>query len=128
MEKTVIVSGKEVRMRATALIPRLYRIRFGRDMISDMNRLMKAYKKASNLPADATEEEKQDAQLSAVDLTIFEDVAYMMVRHAGGTDVPDTPEEWMDSFDGIFSIYEVMPTILELWGENTKTTSVSKKN
>lgn len=128
MEKTVIVSGKEVRMRATALIPRLYRIRFGRDMISDMNRLMKAYKKASNLPADATEEEKQDAQLSAVDLTIFEDVAYMMVRHAGDTDVPDTPEEWMDSFDGIFSIYEVMPTILELWGENTKTTSVSKKN
>lgn len=126
MEKTIVVDGKEVRMRASALIPRLYRFKFGRDMISDMRQLQKAYQKATNLPKDATEEEKQDAQLSALDLTIFENVAFMMVKHAGG-DVPDTPEEWLDSFDGIFSIYEVLPTILELWGENSRTTSIPKK-
>lgn len=126
MEKTVIVDGKEVRMRASALIPRLYRVKFGRDMIADMNRLKRAYNRAANLPKDATEEERQDAQLSALDLTIFENVAYMMVRHAGD-DIPDTAEEWLDSFDGVFSIYEVLPAILDLWHLTNETTSIPKK-
>ena len=126
MEKTVIIDGKEVRMRASALIPRLYRVKFGRDMIADMRQLQKAYNRARNLPKDATEEERQDAQLSVMDLTIFENVAYMMVKH-GGNDIPDTAEEWLDSFDGVFSIYEVLPTILELWHMTNQTTSVPKK-
>ena len=113
MEKIVIVDGKEVRMRASALIPRLYRVKFGRDMIADM-------------PKDATEEERQDAQLSVMDLTIFENVAYMMVKH-GGNDIPDTAEEWLDSLSGVFSIYEVLPAILELWHMTNQTTSVPKK-
>ena len=126
MERTVVVGGKEVKMRASALIPRLYRFKFGRDMISDMNQLRKAFAKAKNLPEDATEEERHDAQLSIIDLTIFENVSYMMAKHAG-EDIPDTPEEWLDSIDGVFSIYEVLPVILELWGESTKTTSIPKK-
>ena len=126
MEKIVIVDGKEVRMRASALIPRLYRVKFGRDMIADMRQLQKAYNRARSLPKDATEEERQDAQLSVMDLTIFENVAYMMVKH-GGNDIPDTAEEWLDSFDGVFSIYEVLPTILELWHMTNQTTSVPKK-
>lgn len=126
MEKTVIVGGKEIRMRASALIPRLYRIKFGRDMIADMRQLQKAYNRAANLPKDATEEERQDAQLTALDLTIFENVAFMMVKHAGG-DIPDTAEEWLDSIDGVFSIYEVLPAIMELWGMTNHTTSVPKK-
>lgn len=126
MEKTVIVGGNEIRMRASALIPRLYRIKFGRDMIADMRQLQKAYNRAANLPKDATEEERQDAQLTALDLTIFENVAFMMVKHAGG-DIPDTAEEWLDSIDGVFSIYEVLPAIMELWGMTNHTTSVPKK-
>lgn len=126
MEKTVIVDGKEVRMRASALIPRLYRIKFGRDMIADMRQLQKAYAKRMQLPADATQEEIQDAQLSAVDLTLFENVAYMMVKHADRT-APDSPEEWLDSLSGVFSIYEILPTILDLWHLTNATTSVPAK-
>ncbi len=126
MERTVIVSGKEVKMRASALIPRLYRFRFKRDMVADMHQLQRAFNKANNLPKDATEEERQAAQLSVADLTIFENVAYIMVKHAG-EDVPDTPEAWLDSFDGVFSVYEVLPTILDLWGANGQTTSIPKK-
>ena len=126
MEKTVIIDGKEVRMRASALIPRLYRVKFGRDMIADMRQLQKAYNRARSLPKDATEEERQDAQLSVMDLTIFENVAYMMVKH-GGNDIPDTAEEWLDSLSGVFSIYEVLPAILELWHMTNQTTSVPKK-
>lgn len=126
MERTVIVDGKEVRMRASALIPRLYRIKFGRDMIADMRQLQKAYQKASRLSEDATEEEKLDAQLTAVDLTIFENVAYMMVKHADPT-APDSSDEWLDSLDGVFSIYEILPIILELWHLTNQTTSVPAK-
>ena len=127
MTRTVNIGGKEVRMRASALIPRLYRVQFGRDMILDMRQLLKSYNKAvKSLGKDVTEEQRQAAQLSMMDLTIFENVAYMMIKHAG-EDVPPTPDEWLDSIDGIFSIYNVMPTILELWGENQKTTSIPKK-
>ena len=65
-------------MRASALIPRLYRVQFGRDMISDMRQLIKSYNKAVKAwGKDVTEEQRQDAQLSMMDLTIFENVAYM---------------------------------------------------
>lgn len=126
MERTVTIDGKEVKMRASALIPRLYRFKFGRDMIADMRQLQKAYQKATNLPADATEEEKQDAQFSVLDLTLFENMAYMMVKHADSS-IPDSPDEWLDSISGIFSIYEVFPVILELWTATNRTTSIPKK-
>lgn len=127
MEKTVVIDGKEVKMRASALVPRLYRFRFARDMISDMRQLQKSFKKTTSLPQDATEEEKQDAQLSVMDLTIFENVAYIMAKHADTKNVPSSMEEWLDGFDGVFSIYEVLPVILELWGLSNQTTSISKK-
>ena len=126
MEKTISVGGKDVRMRASALIPRLYRHKFRRDMIADMRQLEKDFKKATNLPENATEEEIQDAELSVLDLTIFENVAWLMIRHAG-EDVPDDPDEWLDTIDGVFSIYEVLPQILEMWEANLETTSVPRK-
>ena len=41
MVEILNIDGKEVKMRASALIPRIYRFRFGRDMIQDMNSLRK---------------------------------------------------------------------------------------
>lgn len=126
MERTVEIDGKAVKLRASALIPRLYRFRFGRDLIADMNQLNRAYRKAQSLPANATEEERAEAQLSAADLTIFENVAYLMAKHAGEP-VPDSPDEWLDGMEGVFSVYRILPAILELWGENNHTTSTAKK-
>lgn len=126
MERTVIISGKETRMRASALIPRLYRYKFNRDVVRDMAALRKAYKKASELPEGATEEEREEAQLSALDLTIFENIAWLMIRHAG-EDIPDNPDDWLDSIDGVFSVYEIMPVVLELWEVNQAQTSVPVK-
>ena len=40
-EKTIItVGGVEIPMRASALVPRLYRVKFGRDMIRDMPQIL----------------------------------------------------------------------------------------
>ena len=41
--------------------------------------------------------------------------------------IPDTPEEWLDGFN-TFSIYQVLPQIIELWGLNTQTDVQAKKN
>lgn len=125
MEKIIKVGDKEVKMRASALIPRLYRFRFKRDMIRDMLTLKKAYKKAEELPEDATDEQIEEAQLSALDLTIFENVAYVMAKHADNS-LPETPDEWLDEFE-MFSIYEVLPQILDLWNLSQVQTSLPKK-
>lgn len=125
MEKKVMIGGKEYRMRASALIPRLYRFKLGRDMVADMNQLTKSYQKILK-SKKASKEEKRDAQFSMADLTIFENVAFMMVKHAG-EDIPDTPEEWLDSIEGVFSIYEILPDILSLWSANNAQTSTPGK-
>lgn len=59
------------------------------------------------------------------DLEIFENVAYIMAYHADNS-IPPTIEKWLDQFD-MFSIYEVLPQILELWGQNMMTEVQAKK-
>ncbi len=115
-EKTVLVSGKEVRFRSSAAIPRLYRIKFKRDIFKDLSKLESSYKGK----ADDGEE------LQIEDLEIFENVAYIMAYHADPT-IPGTIEDWLDEFE-MFSIYQVLPEILELWGANLVTDIESKKN
>lgn len=125
MEKVINIGGKDVKMRASALIPRMYRFKFGRDILRDMTSLKKAFKKRSELPEDATDEQKEEATLSEINLMIFENVAYIMAKHADPT-IPDDPDEWLDGFE-MFSIYEVFPEILNMWELNNATTSQPKK-
>lgn len=126
MIKTVIIDGKEYRMRASALTPRLYRAFFKRDMIRDMQNLLNAYNKLLTLPDEATEEEKNDANLLVLDhLEVFENVAWIFCKE-GGENVGNSPEEWLDTIEGMFSIYEAMPTIIDIWAENQTTTSNPK--
>lgn len=126
MDKTIKIDGKNVKFRATALTPRLYRGFFLRDMVRDMNKLRKAYNKAASLGENATDEERQEAQLSAMDLEIFENAAYIMARHATPDTIAKSPDEWLDSFN-MFSIYEILPQLLELWALNEAQTSTPKK-
>ena len=59
------------------------------------------------------------------DLEIFENVAYIMAYHADNS-IPASIDDWLDQFD-MFSIYEVLPQILELWGDNLATEVEAKK-
>ena len=115
MEKVIQIDGKDVKFRATAALPRMYRIKFGRDMMKDMVRLGKAYEGSK---------EKED-EFEIMDLELFENVAYIMAKHAD-KDVPTDPSEWLEGFS-LFSIYEVLPQLIELWEINTQTTVKPKK-
>lgn len=59
MERAITVDGKEVKMRASALIPRLYRFKFGRDMIRDLAQLKKNFEAVTKNMEDASEDEKR---------------------------------------------------------------------
>ena len=48
-----------------------------------------------------------------------------MAQHAGPTN-PGTIDEWLEQFE-MFSIYEVLPKILQLWGTYLIPDAESKK-
>ena len=138
MDKMLTIDGKQVGFRATARTPRFYRHKFGRDIIQDVKRLEKNHERAVRArglkkpgedadaaAVEAYENAVREAQLSVLDLEIFENCAYIMARQFDPS-VPTTPEDWLDSFS-VFSIYEILPEILELWNMNQKTTSTPKK-
>ncbi len=115
IKREIEISGKMVAFRSSATIPRLYRAKFKRDIFKDLSKLEKSYKGKT--------EDGEEFQIE--DLEIFENVAYIMAYHADNS-IPPTIEEWLDQFD-MFSIYEVLPQILELWGDNLMTEVQAKK-
>jgi len=111
MERKIRVDGNEVRLRASAAIPRMYRIKFQRDIIQVMRTIQREVQRAQEA-REAAGEEASSLPLDA--LTLFENVAYLMARHADPEGVPESVDAWLDGF-GTFSIYTVFPVIQELW-------------
>ena len=99
IERTINISGKDVLFRSSATVPRLYRAKFKRDIFKDLSKLEKSYSKRK----------KDGEELQIDDLEIFENVAYIMAQFE------------------MFSIYQVLPQILELWGDNLMTDVQAKK-
>ena len=122
MEKTIVIDGREVRLRASAAIPRLYRIKFRRDILQDMQTIKKAVEKS------VQENAQEGGQMSSIPLEaleLFENVSYLMAKHADPA-VPSTVEEWLDGFE-TFSIYTLFPAIEELWMANVQQLSTPAK-
>lgn len=115
IKREIEICGKMVPFRSSATIPRLYRAKFKRDIFKDLARLEQSYSG------------KQDgAEFQIEDLEIFENVAYVMAYHADNS-VPADINEWLDQFE-MFSIYEILPQLLELWGDNMMTEVHARKN
>ena len=114
--KKITIDDKEVAFKASAAIPRIYRLKFQRDIYKDLHSLEKAI-------GDSKED---NSNLDMFSLEMFENIAYIMAKHADPS-IPDTPEEWLDNFN-TFSIYQVLPQLIELWGLNVKTDVEAKKN
>ena len=116
LTQTIEIDGQPVKFRASAAIPRIYRLRFHRDI----------YKDLSLLEEFVSKQDEDNSGLDLFALEMFENIAYIMAKHAD-PDIPDTPEEWLDNFN-TFSIYQILPKLIELWGLNVQTDVQSKKN
>ena len=115
LKREIEICGKTIPFRSSATVPRLYRAKFKRDIFKDLWKLEKSYKGKT--------EDGDEFQID--DLEIFENVAYIMAYHADNS-IPASIDDWLDQFD-MFSIYEVLPQILELWGDNLATEVAAKK-
>lgn len=109
MERVISINGEDKKIVANALLPKKYRHQFGRDLISDMQKMVDNYQNGDGL---------DDETLS--------NLTWLMLRE-GGEDVGDTVDEWLSSINSVFGLYEILPEVVGLWVDNTKTTSHPKK-
>ena len=117
IKKNITIDGIEVPFKASAAVPRLYRLKFGRDI----------YKDFASLQTNVEEEDAEKSGLDIESLEVFENIAFIMAKHADPDNVPDSPDDFLEQFN-TFSIYEILPQLIELWGLNTATQIESKKN
>lgn len=116
IKRTITIDGMEVPFKASASLPRLYRAKFRKDIFKDF----------SALKDSVDESDEKNSGLGIESLEVFENVAWMMAKHADPVGVPDSPDDWLEQFN-CFSIYEVLPQLFELWGMNLETQAESKK-
>ena len=125
--ENINIDGKEVPFAASAAIPRISRIQFRRDIFKDMAKIEKSVKRSQNKQED---DEVSESDIPIEDLEVFENVAFVMAKHAAkkkGLEFPENVYEWLDQFD-TFSIYVVLPEIVKLWNLNQQTQETAKKN
>lgn len=110
MEKIIKINDKEIKFKASGATIRIYREKFGRDLLMDMQSINEDFEKKN---------------FSSVSLECFENLAFVMAKQAN-PDIPDNPDDWLDEFD-MFSIYEIMPQIVDLWNVSTEPKIQAKK-
>ena len=115
--KKIEIDGQEVEFRASAAVPRMYRIKFGRDIYKDLRQL----------ETSVGENDEDASGLDLFSLEMFENIAFIMAKHANPDTVPSEPDEWLEQFN-TFSIYQILPQLIELWGLNLQTQVDARKN
>jgi len=116
MEKTITIDDKKVKFKATANTPRLYRQMFHRELFDDMQTLVQDWSKARD----------NNGTMSGNVLMMFENIAFTMAKDADPEGTPETADEWLDGFD-MFSVWQILPQVTELWGLNNHSINESKK-
>ena len=120
MRKTITINGIECEFKSSAAIPRMYRLKFGRDIFVDLSNLKKQVEISKKL-----KEESGESNLPINSLEMFENIAFLMHKH-GDKNQPSEIDEWLEQFE-TFDIYEILPDVLELWNMENKQMSVPKK-
>ena len=110
IQKNITIDGIDVPFKASATVPRLYRLKFRRDIYQDFAALQKS----------VGENTEESSALDIESLEVFENIAYIMAK-------PASPDEWLEQFN-TFSIYEILPQLIDLWGLNVETQVTGKKN
>ena len=136
LQKTIKVGDREVTFRASALSPQAYKILFKRDFFKDLENFTELQNLANVEPVG------EDGKLKDIPITTenyeqFMRIAFCMAFQACGRGLNSPKHKafleeypdmwaWLDSFE-TFSLFEVLPQILELWGVNAEA-RVKAKN
>lgn len=108
MEKNIVIDGKEYRLVANGATPRKYRSLFRSDIFGGISTAV-------------------NAKGEILNSEVFENLAFCMALQGGS--VPDDMkiDDWLATLSSPLAIMEAATQILELWAEETTTTSIGKK-
>ena len=121
------IFGTDHKLKMSAATPRIYRAKFGKDIIVQMDAM---YERLSNegkkKGEEKKDEEKKDDSVSFTpeELEMMENLIFVCNRQAE----PEQPEdifEWLASFE-IGAITGTYGTIMKMWEDNLHQTSTSK--
>lgn len=116
MEKNIKIGNIDCHLKTSAAVPKIYRMKFKRDIFVDMEQLK----------IDVSKKKKNEGSgLSVEVLELFENIAYIIHKH-GDPNQPDDIMEWLEQFE-TFDIYQVLPEIFEMWGLEQQQMSTPKK-
>ena len=110
----ISIEGKEIDFRASGMTQIVYDTLFrGRNFLKDICKL-----KDINVDIESAE----DVTISPEDLTTFANVCYTMHYQALSNEGKKefrlkypTALKWIDEEFNVFSIYEILPKVIELW-------------
>ena len=135
MRKTLTINGVECKFKSSAAIPRIYRLKFGRDIFTDMQKIGKQIevqeklkeemKKKCKKEGKEFDESEFESSLPIESLEMFENIAFLMHKH-GDPEPPPDIDEWLEQFE-TFDIYEILPEIMDMWQMENKQMSIPKK-
>lgn len=142
LEKSITIDGKEVRFRASAVTPVIYSTLFpNRDFFRDLMTLENLNEKIDSGDAEdegSAESASEPVQnFTAAEYSVFMRMMYTYAYQALNTspfmnqaqrEFRDRfPDEWtwLDSFSQ-FSMLQIFPQMLELWGMNAKELAKAK--
>lgn len=117
------IFGTDHKLKMSAATPRIYRAKFGKDIIVQMDAM---YERLSNEGKKKGEEKKGDSvSFTPEELEMMENLIFVCNRQAE----PEQPEdifEWLASYE-IGAITGTYGTIMKMWEDNLHQTSTSKK-
>ena len=117
------IFGTDRKLKMSAATPRIYRAKFGKDIIVQMDAM---YERLSNEGKKKDEKKKDDSvSFTPEELEMMENLIFVCNRQAE----PEQPEdifEWLASYE-IGAITGTYGTIMKMWEDNLHQTSTSKK-
>lgn len=135
MRKDIIIGGITCNLKTSAAVPRMYRLKFQRDIFNDLNSIereikmqekrLKEEKMIAEEKGEFFDETEFESTLPVQTLTVFENIAFIMHKH-GDPSQPSDIEEWLDQFE-MFDIYSIFPEIIAMWNTENEQYSTPKK-
>lgn len=111
MEEVIQIGSKQVTLKATANTPRKYREYFNKDLIVEMQGLLRHVK-------------PDGAIGTGFDFGVVERLGYVMALQADST--IGSIDQWLDGFE-MDDIYTASSAILGVWNKSRQGVAVQKK-
>lgn len=108
MEKTVMIGGAEYKMKSTAANLLKYKAQFGRDLLTDVQKLQSAHL------ADGSWD------FSKIDLETLYEMVWLLIK-AANPELPP-PMQWLDTLDS-FPLKEAAGEAMTLYVESMEGTA-----